>query len=109
MKEQEFRYHPEQKVYEGEILPPLPKPAVRVQNGAQVEERLKVIRTELAHYIEKPPLPPRVIVVERQAPPPESVWEEIGGAIVDGVASVRGFIGEMAPIWQGIVGPRSSR
>jgi hypothetical protein len=102
-KEQEFRYHPEQKVYEGEILPPLPKPAVRVQDGVQVEERLKVIRTELIHYIEKPPPPPRVIVVERQAPAhPESVWEELGGAVMDGVAGVRGFLGEMTPIWRGL-------
>src|SRR3954470_7576360 len=107
MKEQEYNYQPEPKICEGEILPPLPKPALiqdRVRESVQIQERLLVIRSELTHYIEKPTLlPPRVIVVERQAPPPpETVWEELGGAVMDGVAGVRGFLGEMTPIWRGL-------
>ena len=88
------------KVYEGEILPPLPKQSV-VQDEAQVKERIQVIRTELTHYIQKPP-PPQVVIVERPKPEPQTVWEEMGEAIADGVAGVRGFIREMSPIWQSI-------
>ena len=59
MNGREFAYQPERrqlppKVYEGEILPPLPKQSV-VQDEAQVKERIQVIRTELTHYIQKPP------------------------------------------------------
>src|SRR3954471_20328875 len=106
MKEQEYNYQPEPKICEGEILPPLPKPALRqdrVRESVQVQERLLVIRSELTHYIEKPTPPPRVIVVERQTPPQsETVWEEIGEGIGEGIAAVRGFCGEMAPIWRGL-------
>ena len=103
MKEQEHGYQPEEpKVYEGEILPPLPKPAI-VRDRVQVEERLKVIRTELIQYVDKPTLPPPpVILVEQPKPQPESVWEELGGAIGDGIAEVRDFIGEMMPKWRGL-------
>lgn len=84
----------------GEVLPPLPKPA-RVQESPQVEERLKVIRTELTHYIEQPTPPPKIVVVERQVAEPETVWDEIGMAVGDGVAAVRGFISEITTIWRG--------
>ena len=68
MNEQEFACQPERrqlppKVYEGEILPPLPKQSV-VQDEAQVKERIQVIRTELTHYIQKPP-PPQVVIEGR--------------------------------------------
>ncbi len=101
MKEQEFRFHPERrqlppKVYEGEILPPLPKPAV-MREEPEIQEKIKVIRAEITHYIREQ-TPPQIFILERSKPEPETIWEEIGGAIADGVAGVRGFIGEMRSI-----------
>jgi hypothetical protein len=101
MKEQAFQHTPERITFEepvlrGEILPPLPKPA-GMRDAVQAQERIKVIRSELTHYIrEQSPL--QVIIVENKKPEPETIWEEIGEAIVDGVAGVRDFIAEVKGI-----------
>src|SRR4051794_13425148 len=94
MKEQEYAYKSERlrippKVYEGEILPPLPKPKAIIQDEAA---QLQVIRMELNTYIRETPkpTPPQIILVE-QPPKPETVWDEVGMAIGEGIADVRDF------------------
>lgn len=83
-------------------MPPLPKPAVIRDREPQVQERIQVIREELAHYVQRSAAAPQIVtVVAREAPEPDTVWEEIGEAIGDGVAAVRGFAHEMASLWRG--------